>query len=65
MNTRTATELFTEIVMVATLREIALATATARESGRLVWRSAPTPIAAGDPRVRVAFRLTPNRPHQS
>jgi hypothetical protein len=54
-------ELYTEVILVATPHEIAQATATARESGRLIWRSAPKPVAAGDPRMRVAFRLTSHR----
>ncbi|SCL36823.1 hypothetical protein GA0074692_4459 [Micromonospora pallida] len=50
---------FTELVVTGTRAEIDAVQTMARHCGRLVFMSAPAPVSAADPRLRIVVRLTP------
>lgn len=57
MSTQHKVSDFTELFLIGTPAEVAVLTNLAKNSGTLVYRSAPTPMGGTDRRVRVYLRL--------
>ncbi|MEH1011717.1 hypothetical protein V6U90_01115 [Micromonospora sp. CPCC 206060] len=61
MNTHTAPgsqSRFTDLVVTGSREDITALQDLARRCGRLVYMSAPAPVSAADPRIRLVIRLT-------
>ena len=56
----TTTQALTELVLTGSRTEIAILTAAARRSGRLVHTTGPTPMGGHDPRHRIRLFLQPS-----